>query len=107
MSLDVHLIDEKGDQVYWSDITHNLNKMAEAAGIYKHLWRPEEIGITKAGELIEPLREGLHKMIDNPSTFKIHDAANGWGRYGDFVPWVAEYLEACVKNPTATVEVSR
>ena len=33
---------------YSANITHNLGKMAEEAGIYKHLWRPEEIGITKA-----------------------------------------------------------
>ena len=107
MSVDVYLVNENGDQVYWSNITHNLAAMAESAGIYKHLWRPEEIGITKAGELIEPLREGLYRMVDNPSKFKIHDAPNGWGMYQHFVPWVAEYLEACVKTPDAKVEVSR
>lgn len=107
MSLDVYLIDEKGEQVYWRNITHNLNTMAKAAGIYKHLWRPEEIGITKASELIEPLLKGLHQMVENPSKFKKFDAPNGWGRYPDFIDFVTEYREACVKNPDATIEVSR
>src|SRR6266496_3980933 len=48
-----------GCELYWRNITHNLNTMADAAGIYKHLWRPEELGITKAGELIAPLAAGL------------------------------------------------
>ena len=30
--------------------------MAKEADIYQHLWRPDEIGITKAAELIPPIR---------------------------------------------------
>ena len=48
-------LDEESDYVYSANITHNLTKMADEAGIYECLWRPEEIGITKAGQLIEPL----------------------------------------------------
>jgi len=48
MSLDVYLMKTMPTSVYDANITHNLGAMAEAAGIYKHLWRPEEIGITKA-----------------------------------------------------------
>ena len=36
------------NEVYSANITHNLNTMADEAGIYKHLWRPDEIKITKA-----------------------------------------------------------
>lgn len=32
---------------YHANITHNLGKMAEAAGIYHALWRPDEIGIKR------------------------------------------------------------
>jgi hypothetical protein len=32
--------------VFDANITHNLNKMADAAGIYEACWRPEEIGAT-------------------------------------------------------------
>jgi hypothetical protein len=93
--------------VYESNITHNLNRMAEAAEIYKHLWRPEEIGVTKARQLIEPLREGLRRLRYDPTFFKTFNASNGWGLYEHFVPWVAEYLAACEEFPEADVSASR
>lgn len=95
------------DSLYSANITHNLNKMAEAAGIYKHLWRPEEIGITKASQLIEPLQGGLALLLSDPVRFEAFNAPNGWGLYKHFVPFVADYLKACEENPDANVSVSR
>lgn len=94
-------------EVFSSNITHNLNTMAEAAGIYKHLWRPEEIGITKAGQLIGPLKAGLKKMLDDPAKYKQYNSPNGWGLYEHFVPWVSQYLAVCEDNPEADVRVWR
>lgn len=99
-------------QVYWptlydANITHNLGGMADAAGIYQALWRPEEIGISKAGQLVEPLRKGLAWLEDHPDEAKKHNAPNGWGTYENFIPFVRNYLAACVANPTATVRASR
>ena len=93
--------------VYSANITHNLGKMADAAGIYKALWRPEEIGITKASELVTPLTEGLAKLKADPAYFEQFNASNGWGMYEHFVPFVEQYLEACKAHPNATVSVSR
>lgn len=107
MSLDVYLREVRLTTIYDANITHNLNKMAEEAGIYEHLWRPEEIGVTKAQQLIAPLRAGLELMKADPARFEKHDAANGWGMYEHFVPFVEKYLAACEENPDATVEVSR
>lgn len=110
MSLDVYLYDgptSESRQLYDANITHNLGKMAAEAGIYQHLWRPEELGITVASELIAPLTDGLDLMKRNPARFEPFNAPNGWGKYEDFVPWIERYLEACVANPTARVEVSR
>lgn len=106
MSLDVYLSLD-GREIYEANITHNLNTMAEEAGIYRHLWRPDEIGITTASELIEPLRAGLHSLVERPSYFEQFNSPNGWGLYVHFVPFVARYLEACVENPSALVRVSR
>jgi len=106
MSLDVHLIEDDGE-VYWANITHNLNTMAGHAGIYKYLWRPDEIGVTKARELIEPLRAGLRDLTERPTYFEGFNAENGWGKYEHFVPFVAKYLEACIAHPDARVNVSR
>lgn len=107
MSLDVTLTKIKPTEVFWANITHNLNDMAEAAGIYKHLWRPEEIEITHASQLIEPLEEGLAKMKSDPGKYREYDSPNGWGKYDDFIPWIEKYIEACKQNPDAEVSVSR
>lgn len=93
--------------VFDANITHNLTGMAEEAGIYQHLWHPEDIGITRAWQLIEPLRIGIALMKVERLRFKKHDAINGWGTYDNFVPWVEEYLAACERTPEAYVSVSR
>jgi len=107
MSLDVSLIAVRPVEVYARNITHNLNKMAEEAGIYQHLWRPEELGIETAHELIEPLAGGLARLLKDPDHYRKFDAANGWGVYDDFVPFVKQYLDACIANPDAKIEISR
>lgn len=107
MSLDVYLKKTMPTEVYSANITHNLGTMAKEAGIYMHLWRPEEIGITKAAQLIEPLRAGVAAMIAEPARFERHNAPNGWGMYKHFVPFVEQYLAACEENPDADVEVCR
>lgn len=123
MSLDVYLLSDsyeekcmcscghehirtRNEPSYSANITHNLNKMAEAAGIYKHLWRPEEIGITFARDLIQPLREGLEMLVRYPDKFEQFNAPNGWGLYVHFVPFVANYLAACEQSPNARVQAS-
>ena len=107
MSLDVYLSEVRETVIYDRNITHNLNKMADEAGIYKHLWRPEEIGITKAGQLIEPLREGLALLLSDEERFRKFDPENKWGDYEGLVDFVREYLSACEVNPNAYVRVSR
>ncbi len=92
---------------YDANITHNLNSMAEEAGIYKHLWRPDEIGISKAEQLIEPLKEALTLMKASPSRFEKHNPENGWGNFGIFFRFTKNYLAACEEHPEATVEASR
>lgn len=107
MSLDVYLSEVKKVNIYDANITHNLNEMAEEAGIYKHLWRPDEIGITKASQLIEPLREGLGLLLADPDHFRQFNPENGWGDYHSLVDFVKSYLTACKENPNASVSVSR
>jgi type II secretory pathway component PulM len=107
MSLDVYLMKTQVVAVHEGVITHNLGAMANEAGIYQHLWRPEELGITKAAELIEPLRAGLALLKSDPPRFEALNPSNGWGSYSSFVPWVQKYLAACEAHPDANVEVSR
>lgn len=107
MSLDVYLEQLKPTKVFSSNITHNLNKMAVEAGIYEVVWRPEENGIKEAAQLIEPLRKAIKDMKADPARFKKHDAANGFGVYEHFLPWLEKYLAACEENPEASVRVWR
>jgi hypothetical protein len=99
--------DREGSEVFSANVTHNLNRMAQEAGIYEYLWRPDEIRVTTAAQLIEPLRAGLAILESDPDRFKAHNPENGWGSYDDFVPWVRRYLGACERWPEAKVSVSR
>lgn len=114
MSLDVHLEMELDTgnpkelytiELYSANITHNLGGMAREAGIYNCLWRPEEIEINEAYQLIEPLSKGLQMMKNEPKRFKVFNPLNGWGSYESFLPWIEQYLEACKKHPKAQVRV--
>lgn len=107
MSLDVYLSRTQPTEVYWANITHNLGRMADAAGIGDHLWEPEKIGVTKAAQLIEPLQAGLDRLKADPEKFQAFNAKNGWWLYEHFVPFVERYLEACREYPDADVRVSR
>lgn len=121
MSLDVSLYGKEEDakcchcgstykeenELYSANITHNLNTMADKAGLYELLWRPEDRGYTKAKDLIEGLKLGLTDLKSRPEYFEQFNSKNGWGMYEHFVPFVEKYLEACVESPEATIRVSR
>lgn len=107
MSLDVYLKAKRETEVYSANITHNLNLMAAEAGLYEALWRPEEIGVVHARDLIEKLTTGLHLLQSEPSRFIPFNPENGWGDYRSLCLFVRDYLEACVENPDAKVTVWR
>jgi len=124
MSLDVYLVEKKdilytceicGHQhpctdsvvVYSANITHNLNQMADKAGIYNAIWRPDRILAQIANDIILPLQNGISELKQNPDYFKKFNARNNWGTYDDFVPWVEAYLQACINNPNAYIQVNR
>lgn len=97
----------EGPMVFQRNITHNLGLMAEAAGVYKALWRPEEIDCTYAGQLIPILKEGLRKLKVDPIKYKAMNPHNGWGDYEGLMEFVKTYLNACREYPEATIKVSR
>lgn len=58
------LYDDHSDgEIYAASITHNINKIVIVAGIYEVLWCPDEVSVTKAYQLIEPLMGGIAKLI--------------------------------------------
>lgn len=100
-----HIVSEY-ETLFDYNITHNLNKMAEAAGIYYHLWHPEKLGLNSAHQLIGPLESGLRKLKESPEIFKAYNPANGWGTYENLVDFVTKYLAACKAHPNAQIFVS-
>lgn len=107
MSLDFYLVETKETEVFDRNITHNLVAMAEEAGIYHPLWRPDEINAVYAREIIPFLERGLEKLKADPERFEKHNADNGWGLYEHFVPFVEDVLKGCRENPDAEIRVSR
>ncbi len=90
-----------------ANITHNLGRMAEEAGIYGIVWCPEENGIDKAAQSIAPLTTAMALMKSDRTRFEAFNSPNGWGLYENFLPWLEEYLAACIEYPEANVTVSR
>jgi len=107
MSLDFYLKRTQPTVVFDRNITHNLNTMAQEAGIYEALWRPDENGYTKAEQIIPILKEGLVKLKSNPNHFERFNSPNGWGLYIHFIPFVEAVLAACEEYPDADIGVSR
>ena len=96
--------DELTTTVFSSNITHNLGKMAAAAGIYHFLWQPGECEVSVAAQLIEPLQAGLQKLRAAPEQYEAMNPKNGWGNYDGLVDFVEGYLAACKRWPDAKVE---
>jgi len=95
------------ERMFSRNITHNLGNMAEALGVYKECWRPEEIGITKAAQLTQPLKRALVMIRSKPENYRKFEPANKWGTVESFTAFLQEYLDACIQHPEADVSVSR
>lgn len=98
---------EISSTVYSANITHNMGRMARECGLYEPLWRPEEIGITHARQLIEPLRSGLFVLANDREHYEQFNPENGWGSYDGLLEFTRDYLAACEQFPHAKVRVWR
>lgn len=120
-------LEPQRESLYRSNITHNLNRMADEAGLYEALWRPyqlkegydipesdyqaeykfEEANPVKAYEIIPIIEKGLEDMKARPKHYEKFNSSNGWGMYKHFVPFIEEYLEALKQYPESFVECDR
>lgn len=107
MSLDITLVETKPTDVFEINITHNLIDMAKEADLYTAMWRPGELGITKAKELIPLLDKGLDTLLAVSERFQKLNPDNSWGDYWGFVRCVRRYLAACKDHPEATIRVCK
>lgn len=107
MSLDFSLKRMELVEIYSDNITHNLTTMAREVDLYECLWRPEELGITKAHEMIPRLKVGLARLIDEKERLQQFNPANGWGNYVGLVTFVRDLLRSCEQYPDAEVSACR
>lgn len=87
---------------YSYNVTHNLGRMADEAGVYKCLWRPSENGFEKAKDIIEPLEKGLALLKSDKDRFVKLTPDNGWGSY----EWLVEFLEKVLETAKEFPEYS-
>lgn len=103
MSLDITLTaDEK---VFDLNITHNCNEMADFMGVYKEIWRPEELGITRAYEVKSALERSIAYLQTHDITHLEPD--NKWGTQDQFLGFLYEYLDLVNRYPNARIEADR
>lgn len=126
VSYDMVNFHEEKEELYGANITHNLNVMAEQAGIYKALWRPyqlhkdyvysedykiemafEDLVTIIATDIIDVIEQGLDLLKNRPDYFSKFNSPNGWGTYVHFVQFVKKYLAALKQYPNSIVIVDR
>lgn len=103
----VQFMPPENDEVFETNITHNVSTMAAKAGIRECLWDAKENGYKKAEDVIGPLERGIERLENNPSYFKEFNASNGWGTYESFLRFVYGVLRACKEYPEAEIEISK
>lgn len=94
-------------EVFWANITHNLNQMADNAGLYDYMWTVLESGLDSPKYVVPYLKEGLRKLRANPDHFRQFEGPGIGDSYEDLVAFVEKYIAACEDYPDATIDVSR
>lgn len=129
MSLTIYIQktkEEDSEVLFRQNITHNLNYMAEAAGLYEAMWRPyrlhkdykytfsveEEYEFENSVEIIASsllpvLMNGYRELLMNPDEYKKYNPENLWGDYDGLVRVVSDYIVAINEYPNGYVFVSR
>ena len=106
MSLDFSLVWTR--YVLDVNLTHNLGEMARACGLYEPLWRAEENGWYEAGDIIEPLENGISNLLINEKELKAkYTPDNGWGNYEQLKAVALKVYANCVENPELKIEISK
>lgn len=110
---------EEETDTWWANITHNMNKMADAipvstnddrvsATLYDYVWRPEERSEkVDSTVMLRVLTEGINCMVSHRKELLKFNPENGWGSYDAFLKWLINYKEVCEDHPGCEVYVSR
>lgn len=105
MSLNYYLVCPScGSAVFERNVTHNLSRMAVAAGVYDEIWGADESPHELvADELVPKLASALADLQARHDYYSQFNPPNGWGSYDVFVEFVQALLNACREHPMAKV----
>jgi hypothetical protein len=103
MSYDLILIDGGGDEVYETNMTFNVSKMARALGIYEGLFNH---GWGFAYEAIIPLRDANVNILRERDLME-HLEVKDWGSAAQFQKFLLELEHQCRSNPMAVIKLDK
>lgn len=92
------------DELWTTNITHNLVPMFQKAGVYDILWHGNG---HLAADQIPSLTVALAKMKAHPEEFKPLEPSNKWGTYSGAVRWLEEVITAFKKYPNGCLRCYR
>jgi hypothetical protein len=95
------------EEVSKLNITHNLISMAEALGIYRKVWRPEENNIIYCKDMISHIQKAILLLKSDPEYYIKYNAPNQCGDITDMIIFLQEYYVICKKYPNCKIEASR
>lgn len=95
---------EDRERFYDANITHNLARMFDEAGIYQILWHGDDL---VAGDVLPRLEAALVEMRADPERFRAFEPTNKWGSYEDAMAFLRRVIEMCREHPTARLRCSR
>lgn len=119
--------EERLEEVYEGNLTHNLTLMSSECGLYEPLWRPhrtikgynireedpeletefEDQVTMYARDITHLIERGLEELESKPEEYKKYNPSNGWGTYDGLVNFTKEYLKALKTYPESIIKTSR
>lgn len=78
-------------RVFDATLEEHYRPAVASAGVERHIYEPEELGIEAASELISSLEHAAEYTFPNAPNLHV---------------WFGKYLKACRDNPNATVSVT-
>ena len=114
------------NEVFSTNITHNLNGMASKCGLYEAMWRPykllneydkdfdrdeeyqfENENRVLCSDIIEHLEKGIEELKNNRETYEAYNPPNGWGSYDGLLETAIYLYLACCEYPEGEILTSR
>ena len=106
MSLSLYFLQTREVEEASCNITHNLNKMAEALGVYELLWHPEKTPDMKAKNILPEINKAITELTINPEKYKEYEAPNGWGTISGMLRFLQKVRAACEEFPESRLEAN-